>query len=87
MDVVEAVLNSAVRLMVPLLLAALGELISERAGVMNIGLEGYMTAGAFTAFAVAIAGWEYSRRSLSPLWLRLSSLASWQRAQSGCEET
>lgn len=57
MDVVEAVLNSAVRLMVPLLLAALGELISERAGVMNIGLEGYMTAGAFTAFAVAIAGW------------------------------
>lgn len=57
MDVVEAVLSSAVRLMVPLLLAALGELISERAGVMNIGLEGYMTAGAFAAFAVAIAGW------------------------------
>lgn len=57
METVEAVMSSAVRLMVPLLLAALGELISERAGVMNIGLEGFMTAGAFTAFAVAVAGW------------------------------
>jgi general nucleoside transport system permease protein len=56
-ETVEAVMSSAVRLMVPLLLAALGELISERAGVMNIGLEGFMTAGAFTAFAVAIGGW------------------------------
>lgn len=57
MDVVEAVTSTAVRLMVPLLLAALGELISQRAGVMNIGLEGFMTAGAFTAYAVALAGW------------------------------
>lgn len=57
MDLVEAVLNSAVRLMIPLLLAALGELISQRAGVMNIGLEGFMTAGAFTAFLVAVSGW------------------------------
>lgn len=57
METLEAVLNSSVRLLVPLLLAALGELISERAGVMNIGLEGFMTAGAFTAFAVAVGGW------------------------------
>lgn len=57
MDLLEAVLSSAVRLMVPLLLAALGELISQRSGVMNIGLEGYMTAGAFTAFLVAVSGW------------------------------
>lgn len=57
METFEAVMNSSVRLMIPLLLAALGELISERAGVMNIGLEGYMTAGAFTAFAVAVGGW------------------------------
>jgi ABC-type uncharacterized transport system permease subunit len=56
-DTFEAVMSSAVRLMVPLLLAALGELISQRAGVMNIGLEGFMTAGAFTAFAVAVGGW------------------------------
>lgn len=60
MDTFEAILSSAIRLMVPLLLAALGEVISERAGVMNIGLEGFMTAGAFTAFAVAVAGWGVS---------------------------
>ncbi|TFV56067.1 ABC transporter permease [Geodermatophilus sp. DF01-2] len=57
MEFLEAVTNSAVRLMVPLLLAALGELISERAGVMNIGLEGMMAAGAFAAYVVAVQAW------------------------------
>jgi general nucleoside transport system permease protein len=51
-EFVEVVANSGVRLMVPLLLAALGELISERAGVMNVGLEGVMTAGATYVAAV-----------------------------------
>lgn len=57
MDFIEAVANSSVRLMVPLLLAALGELISQRAGVMNIGLEGMMTGGAFVAYVAALAAW------------------------------
>ena len=57
MEFLEAVMSSAVRLMVPLLLAALGELIAQRAGIMNIGLEGMITAGAFAAYVVAILAW------------------------------
>lgn len=48
-------LAAAVRLSAPLLIAAVGELITERAGVLNIGLEGTMLIGAFTAFATAVA--------------------------------
>jgi general nucleoside transport system permease protein len=42
-------LASAVRLAAPILLASLGELVSERAGVLNIGLEGIMLLAAFSA--------------------------------------
>ncbi|WP_017999465.1 ABC transporter permease [Paracoccus sp. N5] len=49
------ILDSAVRLMVPLLLACLAGLYSERAGVFDIGLEGKMLIAAFCAGAVAYA--------------------------------
>ncbi len=57
MEVIEVIANSSVRLMVPLLLAVLGEMISERAGIMNVGLEGMMTAGAFVSYAVVLIAW------------------------------
>ncbi|WP_374425603.1 ABC transporter permease [Paracoccus sp. (in: a-proteobacteria)] len=48
-----AILDSALRLMTPLLLACLAGLYSERAGVFDIGLEGKMLMAAFTSASVA----------------------------------
>ena len=41
---------AAVRIATPLILGTLGELVCERAGVLNLGIEGIMTMG-------AMAGW------------------------------
>src|SRR4028118_2000233 len=50
-----ALIFSTLRTAAPLLLAALGGMFSERAGVINIALEGLMLAGAFVG---AIATYE-----------------------------
>ena len=39
----------------PLLLAATGELVTEKAGVLNLGVEGLMLVGAIAAFATAVS--------------------------------
>ncbi|GAB4286557.1 MAG: ABC transporter permease [Roseovarius sp.] len=38
----------------PILLAAIGELVAERAGVLNLGVEGMMIVGAIAGFATAV---------------------------------
>jgi general nucleoside transport system permease protein len=50
----EAFLTSAIAMAAPILIAALGELIVEQGGVINIGIEGAMLSGAFFGF---IAAW------------------------------
>jgi general nucleoside transport system permease protein len=46
------ILASTVRIATPLLLGAMGELVSERSGVMNLGIEGTMLMSSFVAFIV-----------------------------------
>lgn len=49
-------LAASVRVATPLLLAALGETVAERGGVINLGIEGAMLAGALAAAIGASAG-------------------------------
>ncbi|MEX0405475.1 ABC transporter permease [Aquibium sp. LZ166] len=55
MDTLVQLLDATIRLSVPLLLACLAGLYSERSGIFDIGLEGKMLAGAFASAAAAAA--------------------------------
>ncbi len=51
---------AVLRIATPLILGTLGVLWCERAGVLNLGIEGIMVAGAFTGWLAVYQGW--------PLW-------------------
>jgi len=59
-DLLVSFLTSAVRVATPLLLAALGETLAERGGVINLGIEGAMLAGALAAAIGSTAGGPWS---------------------------
>jgi simple sugar transport system permease protein len=54
MGVFESILITIITASTPLLLASIGELVTERAGVLNLGVEGMMVMGAVIAFAVSM---------------------------------
>jgi len=53
-SIIAATLASGIRLAVPFLLAALGETIGQRSGVLNLGVEGVMLLGAYGAYYTSL---------------------------------
>ena len=55
MTLFEAIILTIITASTPLLIAAIGELVVERSGVLNLGVEGMMVIGAAAGIAAAIA--------------------------------
>ena len=58
-DLIAGILTGLLVAATPLLLAALGELVVEKAGVLNLGVEGMMVIGAYAGFAAKIGTGSY----------------------------
>lgn len=54
LSVLAGILTAGIRLASPYLFAAIGEMFGQRSGVLNLGVEGQMLMGAFTAFYVTL---------------------------------
>lgn len=52
--IITAILTAAVQSGTPLLYATLGELVMERSGILNLGVEGMLMGGAFAAFITVL---------------------------------
>lgn len=68
-----ALLTAGIRLAVPVLLAVLGEIITERSGVMNLGLEGVMLVGGLAGFAVAASLEQATGNASLAAWIGLAA--------------
>lgn len=55
MDMLSDILIGIMAAATPLVFAAIGELVVEKSGVLNLGVEGMMIVGAITAFATSVA--------------------------------
>ena len=51
---ISGLLGAMMRMATPIIFATLGEIIAERAGVLNLGIEGIMLMGAMTGFLVTL---------------------------------
>ena len=60
LEVAVPIILTVISAATPLLLAGIGELVVERSGVLNLGVEGMMLAGAVTAFAITFATGSYT---------------------------
>ena len=54
MEILAAILITVIAAATPLLFAAVGELVVEKSGVLNLGVEGMMVLGAVGAFATSL---------------------------------
>lgn len=66
-----AVLAAGIRLAIPVLLAVIGEIITEKSGVLNLGLEGIMLMGAMAGFVVAYRMENASMNPTTAAWVGL----------------
>jgi len=55
MEMIISILAAAVRSGTPILFATLGEIITEKSGILNLGLEGIMLIGALTGFSITLS--------------------------------
>jgi ABC-type uncharacterized transport system permease subunit len=86
--IIIGLLFTGIRLAVPLLLAALGETLAEKAGVINVGIEGMMLGGALAGFAAAFGthnAWVGAGAALAA-GVALAALFAWLTVGLGADQ-